>query len=183
MKRLLVAFFILWIPFAFAAPTKSKKSAKKAPAVETYPAMEDQEIIAEKSYSVPVLDDSLDGTAKTNALEERLLLLEKRYAQQDGVKKSSQIAQNQIAVPAPPVAEIMVASESASLKPVAATAPAATPDYFEVPKDKNEMMAKRMKLAYAILKETGRAYDYRSHKTAELQSLLDAAKAAKKSAQ
>ena len=164
MKRsnpLIVATLLLSVVsvssvFANAKKHRAVSRASHAP-LETYPAVEGDGFIGdpdEIAYLVPVPSDgiqemkisvaqsSLDATARTKTLEERLTLLERKVS---GPRPQMQVGlQN-----SPP-------SDS----------------YDQVPAEKTEMILKRLRVTEEILKKTGRAYDYRKMTTSQLEATL-----------
>jgi hypothetical protein len=73
--------------------------------------------------------------------------------------------------PAPPLSELSEVSEIKVAK--AASPQIQQPDpYFTVPTRQMNLIAARLHVIEAILLESGRAYDYRSHTMSELKSIL-----------
>lgn len=167
---------------------KSKKSASSKVTVETYPAIEDamvddEPIVEIGVKPVPVNAPTtveLDSSSKAKALEERLALLEKKL----GSTTTS------VASPAPasPISTEVIGSSAAVTAPVAATqtttkvvaAPKVVNEkFYPVAADKREQVIARLKLVESLIRESGRAYDYRAMTNSQLTAELKTIRAAR----
>jgi hypothetical protein len=121
--RLLALIITVAVPSAFAAPIKRK--ARKAPAsrvtIETYPALEEEEIVLPREARLPVASSDW--------------------------------------------------SEAPTLVPASVQRPIQA-SYETVPQEKRAQVLRRMELCKTLFLETGRAYDYRTMTTPELEREL-----------
>lgn len=165
LTRILTAFLAISIVSppvsALAAPKKKKKAAATAKAtLEVYPALEEvvidegevTEIEGMPATPKVARASSLDAQAKAKALEERLALLERKLATPNSEPKVTIVAK---------------------------TIP--SDQYYVVPTGKADQLAGRLKLVEALLRESGRAYDYRTMTTAQLEAELKKVRANKPS--
>jgi len=160
-SALLALSFIVLPQSALSAPKRKKKPTATAKAtLEVYPAME--EVVIDEGEVTEIEGmratpstsiSSLDAQAKTKALEERMALLERK------------IATPSAEAPKPAVARASSAEE-----------------FYVVPAGKADQLAGRLKLVEAILRESGRAYDYRTLTTRQLETELKKIRANKPTA-
>jgi len=130
---------------ATAAPAKRSKKSISSPAPGgIYPAMEDSEVVASRDGDSPAAQAYSVMT----------------------VSKSSKTGRRVQTLGAP-----AAYVENDSVKPLAAGAPT---KYEVVPAEKRAQIVQRMTLCQSLFAETGRAYDYRTMTTAQLQKELDA---------
>lgn len=151
---MLTLTLLVALPGALASPSpkRSKKASAKKVGPEIYPAMEGEDLIT-TSTSIP---------AKKPAPK-----MANRRVQTLGTPAP-------ISAPASEQAAYVVTTAD----PVLASAKAAT-KFDEVPVEKRPQVLKRMQLCEQLFEETGRAYDYRTLTTAELEKELASVRAAK----
>lgn len=151
---ILTLTLLVALPGALASPTpkRSKIASATRVTIETYPAMEDGEIAVPRQTSLPALAPSeIAQVAKTSPKSGRVQTL---------------------GAPAPVSAPI---SAPAAYVTVPMTP---TPEKFEVvPVEKRAQIMKRMHLCERLFEATGRAYDYRTMTTAQLERELNAVEA------
>jgi hypothetical protein len=146
------------LPGALASPSpKSKKKTHSRVRLEVYPAMEDGEIVRE-------------ALPQTRA---------KKIAKTSNQKKNRRV--QTLGVPAPidhpisaPAAYVL---NDANSTPESAVVPRSHPAFDTVPADKRPQVLRRMELCQSLFEESGRAYDYRTMTTAQLQKELEAVRA------
>ncbi len=141
---------------ASATPKRTRKSTSTRVTIETYPAMENGEIVAPRPDKIPALDpDALPPPSGKIAKN----------------TKSSRRVQT-LGAAAPVAAPLSAPAEYVVNNTVPATAPA--PKFESVPSDKRGQILQRMRLCESLFEASGRAYDYRTMTTAELQRELEA---------
>ncbi len=174
---MLTLTLLVTLPGALAAPSakRAKKTAAKRVPLEVYPALEDGEV-----------EEEIVQTTRI-AMEPAPALPPKRYARPLTMGKSAPAKTTTTTVttrttttksrkeaPQTPAID----SESIGIEaPVSApmmTAAAPIRKFEEVPADKQAQILKRMQLCEALLKVSGRAYDYRKMTTAQLEQELAA---------
>ncbi len=174
-----------------AAKSKVVKAKKTSPTskvtVETYPAIEDmtyddEPVVEIGTKPVQVTSPSvveLDAVSKTKAMEERIALLEKRLG--ETVQPAA------IASPAPAAPVASTQTQPATLKTDTVTTSAVVKSgpakntnekFFPVAPEKREQVVARLKIIAALIRESGRAYDYRAMTTAQLETELKSVRAA-----
>ncbi|MBS1963071.1 MAG: hypothetical protein JST04_12710 [Bdellovibrionales bacterium] len=144
---------------ASSSPKRSKKASSKKVNPEVYPAMEGEDLIT-TSTSIPTKKPA-KLAAKTAPK------MPNKRVQTIGSNPQSLGSPAPISAPASEQAAYVVTSAD----PVLSAAKAAT-KFDEVPADKRPQVLKRMQLCEHLFQETGRAYDYRTLTTAELEKEL-----------
>jgi hypothetical protein len=151
---MLTLTLLVALPGAFASTTP--KRTKKSSVVEIYPAMEDGEIEAPPRAEIP-------PSAAGNSVA---------LAQTTTVSTKKNRRVQTLGAPAPVSAPLSAPAAYVS------TQPAKTPTEFEVvPAEKRFQILKRMHLCESLFQATGRAYDYRTMTTAQLQKEMNAVQA------
>lgn len=150
---LLTLTLLVALPGALAssAPKRTKKTTSTRVTIETYPAMEDGEIVVPRQTKIPALEPAAVAKVGKNTKAKR------------GVQTLG--APAPVSAPISPPAEYVTIS-SAPEKP-----------YEVVPSEKRGQILQRIRLCQSLFEETGRAYDYRSMTTAQLQEELNAVRA------
>jgi len=163
---MLTLTLLVALPGALAspAPKAKKKSASTRITLETYPALEDGEIVVPRTTTVIAMEpQNLPKPMKTP-----------KTAKKARSNKRVQTLGAPAPVDAPISAPAYVVNDGDS-EP-AAVAPTRR-KFDTVPVEKRGQILKRMQICQSLFEESGRAYDYRSMTTAELQKELDAVRA------
>lgn len=156
---MLTLTLLVALPGALASSSSSKRTKKTTKTtstrvtVETYPAMEDGEIVVPRQAKIPALEPAaVAKIGKSTKSSRRVQTLG---------------AAAPISTPISAPAEfVTIANSTAPAKP-----------YEVVPSEKRAQILQRMRLCQSLFEETGRAYDYRSMTTAQLQEELNAVRA------
>lgn len=174
---MLTLTLLVALPGAFAAPSakRAKKTATKRVPLEVYPALEDGE-----------MEEEIVQTTRI-AMEPAPAMPQKRYARPMTLRKAAPAKTTTTTVTTRttttkshknPSAPAAIDSESLGIEaPVSApmmSAAAPIRKFEEVPAEKQAQILKRMQLCEALLKVSGRAYDYRKMTTAQLEQELAA---------
>jgi hypothetical protein len=165
---LLTLTLLVALPGALASssPKRAKKSTTTRVTIETYPAMEDGEILVPRQTKIPSLEPkAIERVAKNT----------KRGKSSGRVQTLGSPAP--VSAPNSAPAAYVTNDAGMDLTPVttsmSSAAPAPAPEKFVVvPTEKRSQIMKRMNLCQDLFKVTGRAYDYRSMTTAELEAEL-----------
>lgn len=162
---MLTLTLLVALPGALAspAPKTKKKSASTRITLETYPALEDGEIVVPRTTTVVAMEpQNLPKPTKA-----------RKISKKSRPNKRVQTLGAPAPVEAPISAPAYVVNDGDSETP--AVAPARKFD--TVPVEKRAQILKRMQICQSLFEESGRAYDYRSMTTAQLQKELDAVRA------
>jgi hypothetical protein len=82
-----------------------------------------------------------------------------------------------LGAPAPVAAPLSAPAAYVVNSEAPTAAPASAPKFETVPAEKRAQILQRMRLCQSLFEESGRAYDYRSMTTAQLQEELNAVRA------
>ncbi len=173
-----LTLLVVAMPSAFAAPMakRGKKAVTKRVKPEVYPAMEDGEveIPSEETRVVEIRQStriSQSNAIPRAALPKRAIPAKpqtEKLAQSQGTPRRAP-RKTQI-----PASRSRVSADPADTSVQPARKVVASTQFEVVPSDKRDQVLKRIALCEELLKTSGRAYDYRTMTTSDLEKELAA---------